>query len=52
MSITPSDFLDMSLREISNYLEDNGYEEAWLDGTGSLGRMGLTVSLKKLVLEE
>ena len=47
--ITTTDFLDMTLREISDYLEDMEYESAVLDGTGKYGnRMRLRVTLKPI----
>jgi len=47
--ITTTDFLDMTLRDISDYLEDMGYESAVLDGTGKSGeRMRLRVTLKPI----
>lgn len=47
--ITTTDFLDMTLREISDYLEDMGYEYASLDGTSKYGnRMRLSVTLKPI----
>ena len=47
--VTTTDFLDMTLRDISDYLEDMGYESAVLDGTGKYGnRMRLRVTLKPI----
>jgi hypothetical protein len=47
--VTTTDFLDMTLREISDYLEDMEYESAVLDGTGKYGnRMRLRVTLKPI----
>lgn len=47
--ITTTDFLDMTLRDISDYLEDMGYESAVLDGTSKYGnRMRLSVILKPI----
>ena len=47
--VTTTDFLDMALRDISDYLEDMGYESAVLDGTGKYGnRMRLRVTLKPI----
>ncbi len=49
--LTSTDFLNMTLREISDYLEDNHLAEAWLDGTGSMGRMRLSVKLESIKKE-
>ena len=47
--VTTTDFLDMTLREISDYFEDMEYESAVLDGTGKYGnRMRLRVTLKPI----
>lgn len=47
--ITANDFLDMTLRELSDYLEDNGYDSAVMDGMNKYGnRMRLRVTLKPI----
>lgn len=47
--ITANDFLDMTLRELSDYLEDNGYDSAVMDGMSKYGnRMRLRVTLKPI----
>ena len=46
---TSSDFLGMTLRSISDYLEDMGYEYVCVDGVNRFGEcMRLSVSLKRV----